>query len=94
MYSLNLGQIQFDPSHTIDEHRPQGYTQEIANSLNASTRYFEESGRSNATEDEALEVQISTPDSNLSKSDSGPEIPEFLEIHDPKHRHPRESHGE
>ncbi|KAH8234889.1 hypothetical protein KR032_005111 [Drosophila birchii] len=86
MFSLNLGQIQFDPLHTIEEHRPDGYTKEITN---VTSNFLEEPARANSTDDEALEVQIST--SNLTKSESGPEIPEFLEIHDPRHRHPRES---
>jgi len=92
MFSLNLGQIQFDPSHTIDQHRPQGYSQEVTNTTSAPN-YFEPT-RANATNEEVLEVQISTPTTNLSKPEIGPEVPEFLEIHDPKHRHPRESSGE
>jgi len=91
MFSLNLGQIQFDPSHTIDQHRPQGYSNEMPHATNV-TYYFEPT-RVNATDEEALELQIS-PRGNHSNSQSEAEVPEFLEIHDPKHRHPRESSGE
>ncbi|SPP76029.1 zinc transporter ZIP10 isoform X2 [Drosophila guanche] len=85
MYSLNLGQIEFDPSHTIDEHRPRGYSNETKASTNGT--YFEKQIKANATGDESMDVQISSKTSN----NSGPAVPEFLEIHDPKHRHPRES---
>ncbi|KAH8378678.1 hypothetical protein KR009_000725 [Drosophila setifemur] len=93
MFSLNLGQIQFDPLHTIDEHRPLGYSTESPTIKNSTINTFfgDTSNRVNATDEEALEVEISTPTSNLTKPDAGPEMPEFLEIHDPKHRHPRES---
>ncbi|EDW70333.1 zinc transporter ZIP5 isoform X1 [Drosophila virilis] len=82
MYSLGLGHIEFDPAHTIEEHRPVGYNSTKHNATTA-----------NPSPDDALsDVQLSSQqlEKNAGRTGRNQSV-EFREMHDPKHRHPRES---
>ncbi|EDW19732.1 zinc transporter foi [Drosophila mojavensis] len=87
MYSLGLGHIEFGPTHTIEEHRPEGYN---STKLKINSTY---SITDDASNDVLLYInQLHKKDENSEKNsiDDAPLI-EFREMHDPKHRHPRES---
>ncbi|XP_046867729.1 zinc transporter ZIP10 isoform X2 [Drosophila willistoni] len=84
MFSLGLGQIQFEPSHTLKEHRPQGYNETKVN----SSAIGQQTKLNTPGEDAAPDVQVVVIRNHTDVTSS---VPDFLEIHDPKHRHPRES---
>ncbi|KAL7734991.1 hypothetical protein ACLKA6_011255 [Drosophila palustris] len=84
MYSLGLGEIHFKSSHNIEDHRPKGYnySQETALDINSSN----------------IDVQLSIQDleqnplnHNKTQSSNATRSDEFREMHDPRHRHTRES---
>uniref|UniRef100_A0A1A9WQ12 Zinc transporter foi n=1 Tax=Glossina brevipalpis TaxID=37001 RepID=A0A1A9WQ12_9MUSC len=105
MYSLGLGQIEFDATHTIDEHRPNGYEKRSENESIIKS-FIEEQTVKLLSEDNDVQIeddQINRYIKNRKASQSLDDnhkkqdiirvkgvILEFKEMHDPKHRHPRE----
>ncbi|XP_011178623.2 zinc transporter ZIP6 [Zeugodacus cucurbitae] len=95
MYNLGLGQIEFEPEHTIDEHRPKGF--KIDNEQLAA--YFEQQSLKFLPTGEDIQVltqrnaqgKVSDELDILIKEKEKGILLEFKEMHDPKHRHPRDS---
>lgn len=90
MYSLGLGHIEFDPKHTIEEHRLPVHNQTqspIAN--NTQIPNAEQSTQS----DLQLTIRAELEKKLLGHTLDENQTVEFHEIHDPKHRHTRESSG-
>ncbi|XP_014098454.3 zinc transporter ZIP10 [Bactrocera oleae] len=95
MYNLGLGQIEFEPEHTIDKHRPKGFKIDNAQ----LTAYFEQ--KSFKIEPTNEDIQVLMQDNAqgkvadeldiLIKEKEKGILLEFKEMHDPKHRHPRDS---
>ncbi|XP_034105809.1 zinc transporter foi [Drosophila albomicans] len=83
MYSLGLGHIQFESTHTIDEHRPQGYEYAMETKVDVQP----------STNESQTDIQLTDQHSkkNQTQASNVTKILEFREMHDPKHRHPRES---
>ncbi|XP_017483217.1 PREDICTED: zinc transporter ZIP6 [Rhagoletis zephyria] len=97
MYNLGLGQIEFEPEHTIDQHRPKGFKTSERDDDPKLTAYFEQQSLklSPADEDIAMlkerdAMQKNTDELGLLIREKEVLL-EFKEMHDPKHRHPRES---
>ncbi|XP_053953441.1 zinc transporter foi [Anastrepha ludens] len=96
MYNLGLGQIEFEPEHTIDQHRPKGYKTLESDDDAKLTAYFERQISKLSPSDEDIEVlkqnqkSADELDILIGGKDKGVLL-EFKEMHDPKHRHPRES---
>lgn len=105
MYNLGLGQIEFDASHTIDEHRPNGYEKRSENE-SVIKSFIEEQTVKLLSEDNDVQIRDDQMNSYV-KNRKAPQplddnhkkqdiirvkgvILEFKEMHDPKHRHPRE----
>lgn len=87
MYSLGLGHIEFDPTHTIEQHRAPGYNQsKIVNNTKAIPDI-------NALSDLQLSIRAELEKNLLGYTLDENQTVEFREMHDPKHRHPRESSG-
>uniref|UniRef100_W8BTE1 Zinc transporter ZIP14 n=1 Tax=Ceratitis capitata TaxID=7213 RepID=W8BTE1_CERCA len=99
MFNLGLGQIEFEPEHTIDEHRPKGF-KTIDSAEDAQlTAYFEQQSLRFSPSDDDIEVltqrvveskQTDELDILLKEKEKGILL-EFKEMHDPKHRHPRDT---
>lgn len=95
MYNLGLGQIQFEPEHTIAEHRPKGF--KIDNAQLAA--YSEQQSLKFLPSDEDIQVltqpnvqgKVADELDILIKEKEKGILLEFKEMHDPKHRHPRDS---
>ncbi|KAH8405390.1 hypothetical protein KR222_010289 [Zaprionus bogoriensis] len=81
MYSLGLGHIQFDPAHTIEQHRPQGQNQ-----TNDT-----QSRNDDTLSDLQVSIRAELEKNLLGVTREENQTIEFREMHDPKHRHPRES---
>lgn len=87
MYSLGLGHIEFDPTHTIEQHRAPGYNQsKIVNNTKAIPDI-------DALSDLQLSIRAELEKNLLGYTLDENQTMEFREMHDPKHRHPRESSG-
>lgn len=104
MYSLGLGHIEFEASHTIDEHHPTGYLKDNEELMKT---YMEIQTIKLLPDDDDVHIaqdrsgkksdEVATKHSNddttteESKKTTENGILEFKEMHDPKHRHPREN---
>lgn len=88
MYSLGLGHIEFDPTHTIEQHRAPGYNQSktIVNNTKAIPDV-------DALSNLQLSIRAELEKNLLGYTLDENQTVEFREMHDPKHRHPRESSG-
>ncbi|XP_067643111.1 zinc transporter ZIP6 isoform X2 [Eurosta solidaginis] len=100
MYNLGIGQIEFEAEHTIDKHRPKGFKTWDKEDDAKLTEYFEQQilTLSPANEDDVQVVaQGEAEKKNVDELDilvkeKGKEVLlEFKEMHDPRHRHPRDS---
>lgn len=91
MFSLGLGEIEFNPLHTLEQHHPNGYkvpditdisdNDVLSYHINA-TKKIEIKNVTSANNGDNNEVLIKNSTDN-----------DFKSLHDPKHRHPRH-HGE
>lgn len=96
MYNLGLGQIEFEPEHTVDVHRPKGFKIDDDAQL---TAYFEQKNLKLQPTDEDMEVltqknseeKVTDELDILMKEKEKGILLEFKEMHDPKHRHRRDS---
>lgn len=88
MYSLGLGHIEFDPTHTIEQHRPPGYKQSTP-AIN-NTKAIPDV---DALSDRQLSIRAELEKNLLGYTLDENQTLEFREMHDPKHRHPRDSKG-
>lgn len=112
MYNLGLGQLEFEPSHTVDEHKPKNRNaNNIANEEAIIKTLMDQQTKKLMSEDEYMPISpdtkgnSQTTDTNNhdhSHTDNDKDddqkltldntvIVEFKEMHDPKHRHPREN---
>lgn len=102
MHSLKLGGLEFNPSHTVNEHRPKNFTLpdiiiEESSNLTFDLSLLEKGiNPTNASTDDAFKEQIAkvgNAPANNSLNDMWNEDlwlnVDFKEMHDPKHRHPR-----
>lgn len=96
MFNLGIGNIEFTPTHTLDEHRPSGFKvpdiEEIDTDLSLIETETIVTHNGNAKDERlrnvAVDNQNSETDDILWTNDNS-----FKTLHDPKHRHPRH-HGE
>lgn len=88
MYSLGLGHIEFDPTHTIEQHRPPGYKQ--SKPIINNTKIIPDV---DALSDRQLSIRAELEKNLLGYTLDENQTVEFREMHDPKHRHPRQSNG-
>ncbi|XP_005183630.1 zinc transporter ZIP10 [Musca domestica] len=107
MYNLGLGHLEFEPSHTVDEHKTKS-----SNNANedAIKSYMDLQTKKLGSDDDGDETQLApeqrTKNQKANRSHEyhhddkedtqhqsvdSPIIVEFKEMHDPKHRHPREN---
>ncbi|XP_037820130.1 zinc transporter ZIP6, partial [Lucilia sericata] len=95
MYSLGLGQIEFEASHTIDEHHPHGLSNNLKDHEEMKS-YMDIQTIKLLPDDDDVQIaqkksqEKTSGHENDSKNDKDI-ILEFKEMHDPKHRHPREN---
>lgn len=89
MFNLGIGNIEFNPTHTLDEHRPNGFIipdideTDIDDSVPLTNAYVN---------DERLR-RVSFNNQNIETVDIiWTNDSTFKNLHDPKHRHPRH-HG-
>lgn len=99
MHNLGLGGLEFNPTHTIDEHRPVGFKllnviEDAEPTQNNTTTINTENGAEFAQIIETTTTQYETPpkDDEFSEADESTNGNVFRLMHDPKHRHPRH-HG-
>ncbi|TMW47412.1 hypothetical protein DOY81_007510 [Sarcophaga bullata] len=95
MYSLGLGQIEFEEDHTIEEHHPNGlknkHDDEMKTYIDIQTiKLLSDDDDVQIAQKNVHKKNIDHETSNDSKEDKNL-ILEFKELHDPKHRHPREN---
>ncbi|XP_037935792.1 zinc transporter ZIP6 [Teleopsis dalmanni] len=109
MYNLGLGQLEFDPTHTIDEHHSPSFQQKPENDLELKN-YIEQNMKllpndvddiqltESTSKSKTSSMSADTDNSNKEDTDVKERIArekgillEFKEMHDPKHRHPREN---
>lgn len=88
MYSLGLGHIEFDPTHTIEQHRPPGYKQ--SKPIINNTKIIPDV---DTLSDRQLSIRAELEKNLLGYTLDENQTVEFREMHDPKHRHPRQSNG-
>lgn len=114
MHNLGLGQLEFEPSHTIDKHHPTGTTNYDANGEAVKSYMEQQTNKLLSDDNDDDDMQITqdisekqqTPDNTVHhehtssqhdnsnaplKTADNTVIVEFKEMHDPKHRHPREN---
>lgn len=104
MHSLKLGGLEFNPSHTVNEHRPKNFTlpdiiiEEPTNStfdlhlLNGAANYPVQNPN---RDDSVLDIDDNAVTPSLMDDMWNEDLWSnvvFKEMHDPKHRHPRH-HG-
>lgn len=96
MHNLGLGGLEFNPTHTIDEHRPVGFKllnviedgEQSQRNSNASAN-----GAELAEITDTTTAQFETPPADdFRETDDSIDENIFRLLHDPKHRHPRH-HG-
>lgn len=95
MYSLGLGQIEFEEDHTIEEHHPNGlknkHDDEIKSYIDIQTiKLLSDDDDVQIAQTKVHNRNIDHEANNESEQDKNI-ILEFKELHDPKHRHPREN---
>ncbi|XP_073839615.1 zinc/iron regulated transporter-related protein 71B [Musca autumnalis] len=104
MYNLGLGHLEFEPSHTIDEHKAKSaannnvnedaiksYMDSQTKKLGSDNDDVQGSKVKTQKADKSHEYQHDDQDGQSHQSLDTPIIVEFKEMHDPKHRHPREN---
>lgn len=94
MFSLGLGEIEFNPIHTIEQHHPNGYKvpeiTDITDTSDNDVLSYNHTSAENATKkletnsDNSGDADANTPQNSTNNN--------FKSLHDPKHRHPRH-HG-
>lgn len=107
MHSLKLGGLEFNPSHTVNEHRPKNFTlPDITLEPSSSNETFDLTLLQAA---QSLKTDLQTTNNHsdhgsLEEVSVRPNLSDdmwnedlwmdvvFKEMHDPKHRHPRH-HG-
>lgn len=87
MYSLGLGQIEFEASHTIDEHHPNGFKNKDHEEMKS---YMDIQTIKLLPDEDDVQIAQKKMENNSDNKDKEI-ILEFKEMHDPKHRHPREN---
>ncbi|XP_075163940.1 zinc/iron regulated transporter-related protein 71B [Haematobia irritans] len=98
MYNLGLGQLEFEPSHTIDEHKSKSRNSENVHVDIIKSYIDQQTNKLISDDDYGNGIEI-TQDSKAKQQSHGDEskkltdtiIVEFKEMHDPKHRHPRDN---
>lgn len=93
MFSLGLGEIEFSPIHTIEQHHPNGYkVPDIGDiSDNDTLSYTILQTVENATRKSEINSEDKSGANNDSLNQNSTNN-DFKSLHDPKHRHPRH-HG-
>ncbi|XP_059217207.1 zinc transporter ZIP10 [Stomoxys calcitrans] len=80
MYNLGLGQLEFEPSHTVDEHKSKTRNSGNAN-VDIIKSYLDQQTNKLMSNDDDNDETKKMPDNTV--------IVEFKEMHDSRHRHPR-----
>lgn len=92
MFNLGLGEIEFNPIHTIEQHHPNGYRVPDITDLSDNDDMLSYNHTIPESTTKKPEINNSLSDnidgSSLQNSTDG----DFKSLHDPKHRHPRH-HG-
>lgn len=99
MHNLQLGGLEFSPSHTVDEHRPKNFTLPDIHieesTISSNPTILERQTVGEAAEEERTKISANSVAPNFSddmwNEDLWSDV-DFTEMHDPKHRHPRH-HG-
>jgi zinc transporter 5 len=97
MHNLGLGGLEFNPTHTIDEHRPVGFKllnviEDAEPSQNNPTSTENGAELAQITDTTTTQYETLSKDDEFIEADDSTNGNVFRLMHDPKHRHPRH-HG-
>lgn len=99
MHNLGLGGLEFNPTHTIDEHRPAGFklpnviedvTSSAQTSINLNGTTISDKKENTTSPTTIYEYQSKDAIADHHHDSIADNL--FRTLHDPKHRHPRH-HG-
>lgn len=98
MYNLGIGNIEFNPTHTLDEHRPSGFkvpdieeNDTESSPTDVDTIVTNGNAKDERLRNVALDNKNSETDDIIWTNEMSKDT-QFKTLHDPKHRHPRH-HG-